>query len=354
MQVRSKNCLLGNHLANVLTVVSDRKIPVDVGNNGTVDYYVADILSANDYYAFGGQMSGRSYNGRNYRYGFNGKENDNEVKGNGNQQDYGMRIYDPRLGKFLSVDPLSRNFPWNSSYAFAENDVIRAIDLDGGEKNIQIQEVGKDGSLTVLKTIPYSKLYPGKEHGPNGTGTLVFKGDPNKRTFEVNYVPSVGDRFRKLSNYITGNDGPNSGETFTQRGGLNLYAKEFGGVGTDAKAKFWRSVLSVDIDLFLAYVSTGLKEPLKGNIGEGKNGTGTQAGALGDFGGAGQEIKSVVDENKEDIPKEKDSVEVTIKSADGNRDSLKYKAKNGEQNAAYSYKSKRGSVKKESKPDEKK
>lgn len=37
-----------------------------------------------------------------YRYGFNGKENDNEVKGEGNQQDYGMRIYDPRLGKFLS------------------------------------------------------------------------------------------------------------------------------------------------------------------------------------------------------------------------------------------------------------
>jgi hypothetical protein len=35
-----------------------------------------------------------------YRYGFNGKENDNEVKGAGNQQDYGMRIYDPRWGSF--------------------------------------------------------------------------------------------------------------------------------------------------------------------------------------------------------------------------------------------------------------
>lgn len=44
---------------------------------------------------------------KDYRYGFNGKENDNDVKGiEGSQQDYGMRIYDPRLGRFLSVDPV--------------------------------------------------------------------------------------------------------------------------------------------------------------------------------------------------------------------------------------------------------
>ena len=42
-----------------------------------------------------------------YRYGFNGKENDNEVKGGGNQQDYGERIYNLRLGRFLSVDPIT-------------------------------------------------------------------------------------------------------------------------------------------------------------------------------------------------------------------------------------------------------
>ncbi|WP_420983075.1 RHS repeat-associated core domain-containing protein [Chitinophaga sp. 30R24] len=69
-----------------------------------------------------------------YRYGFNGKENDNEVKGEGNQVDYGMRTYDPRIGKFLSVDPLARNFAWNSTYAYAENSPIKFIDLDGLEK----------------------------------------------------------------------------------------------------------------------------------------------------------------------------------------------------------------------------
>ena len=64
---------------------------------------------------------------------FNGKENDNEVKGSGNQQDYGMRIYDPRLGKFLSVDPLTKQYPELSTYQFAGNTPIQAIDLDGLE-----------------------------------------------------------------------------------------------------------------------------------------------------------------------------------------------------------------------------
>jgi len=96
---------------------------------------------------------GRKYSpGSGYRYGFNGKENDNDVKGDGNQQDYGMRIYDSRLGKFLSVDPLTKEYPWNSTYAFAENDVIRSIDLDGLEKLLVLEYYDKDKFLhhTIL------------------------------------------------------------------------------------------------------------------------------------------------------------------------------------------------------------
>jgi len=79
-------------------------------------------------------MPGRKFTaGTQYRYGFNGKENDNEVKGEGNQQDYGMRIYDPRLGRFLSVDPLTKEYPWYTPYQFAGNTPITAIDIDGLE-----------------------------------------------------------------------------------------------------------------------------------------------------------------------------------------------------------------------------
>ncbi len=70
---------------------------------------------------------------KKYRYGFNGKENDNEIKGEGNQQDYGMRIYDPRLGRFLSEDPITKKYPELTPYQFASNRPIQGIDLDGLE-----------------------------------------------------------------------------------------------------------------------------------------------------------------------------------------------------------------------------
>ncbi|OJW31012.1 MAG: hypothetical protein BGO54_07570 [Sphingobacteriales bacterium 46-32] len=130
----------------MLATINDKKLATDDGN-GEVAYYEADVVTANDYYPFGMIMPGRKYAfDDTYRYGFNGKENDNEVKGEGGQQDYGMRIYDPRLGKFLSVDPIGYEYPWNSSYAFAENEPITNIDLDGLEKY----------KVTVRTFLPYT------------------------------------------------------------------------------------------------------------------------------------------------------------------------------------------------------
>jgi len=135
---------LSNHLGNVLVTISDKKIPVS-SDSLTIDYYNADVVTANDYYPFGMQMPGRKYSQPNgsYRYGFNGKENDNEVKGEGNQQDYGMRIYDPRVGRFLSVDPLTTKYPELTPYQFASNSPITFIDLDGEEGAYRLT----DGSL---------------------------------------------------------------------------------------------------------------------------------------------------------------------------------------------------------------
>ena len=149
---------LSNHLGNVLVTISDRKTSIaNTGQTTLVSRYRPVVVSAQDYLSFGAIMPGRSYTAPNggYRYGFNGKENDNEVKGSGNQQDYGMRIYDPRVGRFLSVDPIAKDYPWNSTYAFAENDVIRSIDLDGLEKLLVNEYYDKYGrqTSTVLSGI---------------------------------------------------------------------------------------------------------------------------------------------------------------------------------------------------------
>src|SRR5690606_14475631 len=79
---------LSNHLGNVLVTVSDRRVEYNTSST-TIDYYEASVVSASDYYPFGMGMPGRRFSSNGlYRYGFNGKENDNEVKGEGNQQDY--------------------------------------------------------------------------------------------------------------------------------------------------------------------------------------------------------------------------------------------------------------------------
>jgi len=97
-------------------------------------------------------MPGRQYSAQSsYRYGFNGKENDNEIKGEGNQQDYGMRIYDPRVGRFLSVDPLQKVFPNLTPYQFASNNPIEAVDLDGREFKVYSLAMNENQGKSQLK-----------------------------------------------------------------------------------------------------------------------------------------------------------------------------------------------------------
>jgi RHS repeat-associated protein len=121
-----------NHLGNVLTTFSDRKIAVEnISDLGHVAWYTSEILSSTDYYPFGFQMPGRVYEADGYRYGFNSMEKDEDLKGSGNSYDFGARIYDPRVGRFSSIDFFSSKFAWNSTYCFAGNTPIAAIDLNG-------------------------------------------------------------------------------------------------------------------------------------------------------------------------------------------------------------------------------
>jgi RHS repeat-associated protein len=124
---------LSNHLGNVLAVITDRRI--QACGAGDVMHYEAQVVSVSDYYPFGMGIKEREWKDSSfgYRFGFNGQEKDDEVKGSGNSLSFKYRIYDPRLGRFLSVDPLFASYPWNSTYAFAENRPIDGIDLEGTE-----------------------------------------------------------------------------------------------------------------------------------------------------------------------------------------------------------------------------
>jgi RHS repeat-associated protein len=152
--IGKKQYELTNHLGNVMATITDKRIQFTISAPGNPTFYFPNVTTENDYFAFELPMQDRSLVvNQNYRYGFNGKENDNEVRpdasigeNTGGEQDYGMRIYDPVIGKFLSTDPIANSFPGLSSYQFASNSPILNTDLDGLEASTSSKKVVKNAA----------------------------------------------------------------------------------------------------------------------------------------------------------------------------------------------------------------
>lgn len=115
-----------------------------------------------------------------YRFGFNGKENDKEI--NNGTQDFGARIYDGRISRFLSTDPLMNLFSSQSPYLYAYNSPIELIDVDGlyGDKS----EATKQRASAMALGYHTGELYQsGDEWGFN-----VLSGEDGSSSFDYNYV----------------------------------------------------------------------------------------------------------------------------------------------------------------------
>jgi RHS repeat-associated protein len=141
-------------------------------------------------------MPGRNYNTGDYRYGFQGQEKDDEIKGTGNSINYKYRVHVPRLGRFLSLDPLAREYPYNSPYAFSENRVIDCIELEGLEWVSQFRTmfrwsgISKVDEQQVVQQVREGMVYASRLStdafivtggalviaGSGGTATLVLGG----------------------------------------------------------------------------------------------------------------------------------------------------------------------------------
>lgn len=117
---------LNDHLGNVRVVFGDGGVRKVDGDK------TLKILERADYYPFGARMGNET---NKYRYGFNGKEKDDEVNSIGVRYDFGERIYNNRIGRFLSIDPLENKYPNLTPYQFADNNPIYLIDRNGEEPN---------------------------------------------------------------------------------------------------------------------------------------------------------------------------------------------------------------------------
>ena len=87
---------------------------------------------------------------------------DNELKGIGNSLDFGLRIYDSRVSRFLSHDSLAKKYPSEGNYTFAVDSPIYLVDKDGKYKVAAQNEEGykKDYPLIMkyLLTV-FLKIY---------------------------------------------------------------------------------------------------------------------------------------------------------------------------------------------------
>lgn len=130
-----------------------------------------------------------------YRLGFQGQEKDDEIHGaTGTSYSYEYRIHDPRVGRFLSIDPLAAKYPFYSPYAFSGNRVLDAIELEGLEplalnpmnKPLTTEEYQMQGkvlsnmaaSLIDGPTYVLSTLYQGIKNGGEAAGRGLT-GHPN-------------------------------------------------------------------------------------------------------------------------------------------------------------------------------
>ena len=122
----TKNYELKDHLGSVRAVVTD-----EMTFNISLTTHNPQLTTTIDYYSYGSYLSGRTYNTTENNYGYQGKPKDDELKGNGNSYDFGARLLDTRVGRWLSIDPLENQFPSMSTYNAMVANPINFIDPDG-------------------------------------------------------------------------------------------------------------------------------------------------------------------------------------------------------------------------------
>ena len=232
----AKQYELTNHLGNVLATITDKGV----------------ITSAQAYYPFGLTLASRSFTaGSSYRYSFNGKEDDKET----GFQDYGMRLYFKRVGRFLSVDPIGRKYPELTPYQFASNRPIQGVVWANELNQVDITKTGINTPLRQAhflaqichETDGFRVVEEDMQHYTAQRITEIWP----KRFADLESAKPYAHNAEKLANKVysnrmgNGDEASGDGYNFRGRGAIQLtgresyskftkwYQKEFGDITVD-------------------------------------------------------------------------------------------------------------------------
>jgi len=188
-----------------------------------------------------------------YRYGFNSMEKDDEVKGRGNSYDFGARMYDSRLGRWLTIDALSAKKPDLSPYQSFRNNPIVFIDPDGNDEWNSVILKDQQGNIvtkSITRVSTLNIMSSGIEEISDGGGGFYRRSNgydfKNEITFQIQGDGSIkymgteqillkhnGIKDREYGAFAkTGGTVYNTGLSggYEMPGGMYLYSK--GGEGT--------------------------------------------------------------------------------------------------------------------------
>lgn len=179
-------------------------------------------------HTFGMEMPGRKKASEEYRFGFNGKEKDTEITNTESHLDFGARIYDARIGRFLSLDPYYMNNSSVTPYSFAGNKPVFCIDYNG------LYEVVCNGTTTydnpdeygyyqkveitnemieVFTAAVNGVLNIDNAYGMRISGAIEYQTSLSQATVRSNMIPGQGEKIKIVDDsYMNGAARGNSGD----------------------------------------------------------------------------------------------------------------------------------------------
>lgn len=158
---------LTDHLGNVRVVIRP------AANN------LAEIMEYTNYFPFGMKMTpGLSQSSTDNKYLYNGKEQQTDF--GLNWYDFGARMYDPCLGRWHSVDPLTEKYRKWSTYNYGVDNPIRFIDPDGNGVFDSVIETGKQWvakkTTEVMTNVVKTSVELVKDVADNIKGSMYIEG----------------------------------------------------------------------------------------------------------------------------------------------------------------------------------